>query len=273
MRAIRENGWTQGCVLPSDLAAFVTMHDGTPLAPDRERAIVVNVACDVVHRKLANEPVVEVVRARVLDAVDSNFAARRNPRLLHLTLRDGGTDRPFALRAHDRGHVDRRLLADHRPDAACMLPPDGQDMVAEWMAARYQRTALPDAFNDRLMADKRDRRIRRVMREAADEMLAVYVLLSPAGELPPTDTYRVIVRGVMTKGAYDDTATRSRVDESFWQPLLALLAEVRTVVVTSAALISEDAFSVRDLRRMQRLEFDFLSYEGEAAGPVAPRGA
>lgn len=273
VRAIREKGWTQGSVLPGGLAARVAMYDGTPLVPERERAIIVNVPCDVVNRRLASEPVVEIVRAQLCDAIDPNYAARRNPRVLHLALNEGGLERPAAIRAYDRGQLERRALADEQPDAACTLPGGARELLAEWMAARYQRTALPDAFNDALTAGKRRDRLKRLMREAAEDVLAVYVLLSPMAELSPPATYQVIMRGVMTKKAFDDGATREHVTKRFWEPLLALMAEVNTIVVRNAALVSEQAFPLYDLRRMQRLEFDFLSYEGEVVGPLAPRGA
>ena len=107
--------------------------------------------CDILNANLANEPVVEVLRARVPDARAgrrSHHSAGRNPRALRLSEVAARRDAiALQLAVHDRWEIPRELLMEEAP-AAC-LPDRKRRPLAEWLAKRYIRAAFPAAFDVR----------------------------------------------------------------------------------------------------------------------------
>ena len=118
---------------------------------DRDQLLVTSHDCDVLNASIAKEPLVEVLRARVLDDATGRrnpFSAGRNPRTLRLSeVSVQGEDIALGLVVQDRWEIPRELLMEEGP--VDRLPPREGRLVAEWLAKRYIRSAFPTEFDRR----------------------------------------------------------------------------------------------------------------------------
>ena len=81
LEAITANGWTQGSFLSADAARDLGLDGG-----GIDGWLIASHPCDVVARSLDNEPFVDVVPVRLIDAVEGTYAFGGNPRKLHVAI-------------------------------------------------------------------------------------------------------------------------------------------------------------------------------------------
>ena len=142
---VSELGWGQGAILDRRLAESAWKHAPERVTPgDHDHLLVTSHDCDVLNASIAKEPLVEVLRARVLDDATgqrSPFSAGRNPRALRLCeVSVQGDGVALDLVVQDRWEIPRELLMEEGPVAR--LPTKEGRLVAEWLAKRYIRFAF-----------------------------------------------------------------------------------------------------------------------------------
>ncbi|HVJ88644.1 MAG TPA: hypothetical protein VM580_02505, partial [Labilithrix sp.] len=87
-QTIKDHGWRQGSVLPEELAARLAAQRFTDWCDD-DRALLLSQDCDVVHVSYDAEPVIELIRAKVVMVADAVVRNGRNPRRLQLEVAGG----------------------------------------------------------------------------------------------------------------------------------------------------------------------------------------
>lgn len=113
-------GWGQGAILDRRLAESAWEHAPERVTPsDRDHLLVTSHDCDVLNANIAKEPLVEILRARILDDAAgrrSPFSAGRNPRTLRLSeVSVQGDDVALGLVVQDRWEIPRELLMEEAP--------------------------------------------------------------------------------------------------------------------------------------------------------------
>jgi hypothetical protein len=240
----------------------------TPLGQD-DLLVLISQDCDIVCYSYELEPYVELLTVRRLqpEEKDGGRFHGKNPRRLQFTLLGPEGNQLYEVNIHEKSRIDRKLLETLRPRDDVNLDPDLIRLLARWTAKRYTRSAFPDTFNERCRpaAPKIAKRFK-----ARGELLtAVFLRLDTLEELPDETDYRVIMSATALPEDLEDLGTE--------EEALRLLREVEEALndcpgirVVEAELVSEDDFTLTDVRETLRWDYDFLSYREGEPQQIAP---
>lgn len=262
--AIRAQGWQQGSILTAgdtqSLAEQFNSH-----CPANSRLIAVSHSCDIVHSG-PSEVHVEFCMARPLQArPDGNKTHGKNPRSLHVPLTIDGHQEHFEILGWDRLRVERRVLQTLTPDPSAEIAADDLDVLLRWIADRYLRTALPDAFNSRI--EQARRKIARSMESDGADLLSVLISMSSWDELPVEANYRLTLIGVMRDDAYHDHSRREIAERALTKAATALQA-CSGIEVDDSSVEPESRITLASMRMHGRFELDYLSLRSEPRGEL-----
>lgn len=263
---IDSRGWRQGSLL-----------DHQYLNPDRlpdnfacdviDEAVLISQSCDVVHPNLDNEPVVEFLVGRRVPNLNGEFTHGKNPRRLHLPVQGtAGEVLPIEFRPHHRVMVPRSQLAIWSPLTGRYLLDRDTRELALWLAERYQRPALPDAFNRRLA--NQERALKKLFKRHSSQVSGLYVKLHPAGEVGDDILYRV---NLLVLLPIQCVAQRDAVD-AFARQMQEYLKKENVDMEYEVRTEAEVPISIyRNYKKLPGL--DYLSLRGEPPDPLPPGGA
>lgn len=251
---VARKGWRQCSIAPTELAEEVREQEKTEIGRDH-LLVVASHDCDVTNGSFRSEPSVELLVARPTQAIDGNCSLGKNPRLLHLEVLEAGVLRPYEFAAGERLMTSRVRLLRHEPADTHTLAPEDVRLIARWMAKRYDRAAFPNAFNARWTPVRRE--IRKLLDRTGRYVSGLYLAL-PDDELPPRERYPVVVRGLIGVADAEGVARRLQAQECV-DGLAGLLDGCDGIDVLDSALVREDEFTVDDLNRTKRWDWDWLS--------------
>jgi hypothetical protein len=263
-RRIHAQHWRQGRLLPVTRHAEVARHLSLAPLADDDAVIVISQSCDLVNDDLIEEPFAEILLAHPLPgSADGNYMYLRNPRRLHFHLQIDGQRRAYTAWIWDRYRLPREFLAQWRPDdTRGLLDQDEQNVLVSWLAARYERTALPDELQRRFKSRKDQ------IKKSAKPLKEVSALFLECSdqEFSADEVYRLRVKLVMPKKYYDQPDRRQAVEQMKMR-LAAVLEQCPGIVLEEEPeLVSELDFSLHDARILRRwTDFDYLSYQDHAA--------
>lgn len=264
---IRENGWCQGAIFREKDSTILSKQFGICL-PEGDRLIVLSHDCDVVHSG-DSEPNVEVgLVARLDGGVSGHKTYGKNPRFLHLEVDVGADHAAIEIGAALKYSIPRELLENYQPDCDLELDGDHVAQIRRWLANRYSRPALPDAFNSRISVISRNP-VRNSLKLKAKYVSGVFIALKTWGELSDGEDYDLTVLATMEVGDYSIEARRVEAGEA-----LAILANALKdsdgINVDDHMLLSEADVSIDDRRNFIRLNFDDLSLRERRDESIAP---
>jgi hypothetical protein len=262
--AIAELGWRQGAILDAKLAKTAREHAPARVTvDDADCLLVTSHGCDIVNFSLAKEPVVEVIRARVLPAKkeDKQQSSGRNPRTLHLTTDRGDDQVVLALSVHERWFVPRELLLAEAP--AHQLTNKDRRLVAEWLAKRYIRAAFPTAFDLRWRAKLKD--WQKLLKKHSEWIQGVYLRLSTLDELPDGTPYKChLLVALPLANRRDPAWTGKRAEleqaiEAFWNQFEP------GIECAGVEPLGTDEVTLADLELYQRFDADWVSFDDDTS--------
>lgn len=270
--------WRQGSILSESAARdLIAASIGDP---DAHCVVLISHDCDIGN--VAKEPDAEVIVGRFVDAVDGGLTGGKSSRTLHLSWSRSDRIRHVELSATKKRYIPKSVLTTSRPDTRYELEQDNLATLRFWLAARYNRAAFPDEFNDRLKSTRVLEDLLRILKPLGNLVTGVYVRLDTQEELPsehPTPPYCVKMFVVFAPGeeplesleraekaadaiadaigsrCYDKAA-----DRWSWLQLEQCLA------------ISEDDLTVGHAKKLQQLSLEYLSLRTSPQG-ITPFGA
>ena len=253
-KRISENGWRQGAILHA--------HDHDPPADGNETmAVVVSHSCDVTCDCLTTEPHVEAIPAKVIECEDGNCTYAKNPRCLHLRVHStDGSVSTIELQQRDRYTLPREHLLGCSPDEERFIDAAGLRTLGRWLALRYERSALPDAFNMRLARLRK--KTGKLHKRMSPHVSGLYVQLEPHDEISADAEYRINLLALVPashRSAIHDV--RLAADE------LADLLRGENMHVQVAAM-ADDQISHARVSRMHRLPLEHLSLRHDPEHPM-----
>jgi hypothetical protein len=165
----RETPWRQGHVLAGETIDKLGLRDTR--APERT-VVVITHDCDLAASP-DKEPDIEVIIGRLVEKADGNFTHAKSPRVLHLAFTTPGGPRVVELAATNKARIAKTDLIDHAPRRGWELDPTGLSILQRWLAARYRRTAFPDAFEELLNRSGASARLTKILKPAGKHICAV----------------------------------------------------------------------------------------------------
>jgi hypothetical protein len=251
--------------LPPSLYPAVQRASGLELVAGTHCAVVVSQDCDVTHRDYSVEPFVEILRGTETRARDGSVSHAKSARRLHIELETDEGPKTFEFLARDRSVIDRRLLEGASPHDGLRLPSDQRRILIGWLVKRFRRASFPDAFVNRLGADKKDQKLERLFKEYGHEISGVYVLLDPDREVERGEDYRATIWITVPTESYEDGSKLVRLETEFLPSFHGLIDGLKGIRLAGAMLVPESAFTLDDIRNTRRMDLDYLSFRSEGA--------
>lgn len=231
-----------------------------PNAPENSVAVAISHSCDIANENLEAEPTVEFILAVPIPKCDGNFAGAKNPRKLHLRTLPAKGPQGLELLATQKINFEKTKLNPYQPANTPELAPGELPVLQSWLAARYKRQALPDALQERLRP-----LFTKMEKQAAKKpsaILGYWLEYDPREELPPEEAYEV---GISVVYSIDDLDFADFAGE-----IAVILSgeKIEGVDLSRCAALSEEEFTIRDLRHQVQYRAEHLSYRTEPHGPV-----
>lgn len=209
------SGWSQGAVLPPELVARVRLSPGAeaPTSVDGWPAgawfVVVSQDCDIVYGDCVTDPVAEVVLATEIEKPEMQFEHLRDPRELHVCLTgENGAPKPVAIRARNRGFLDRVLLLTAAPTSAMRAEPDAMKRIAGLLGRRYLRVARPEEFDRRFKSAKG--KLGKILQQHVPAVLDILLFIEQPGDLPAHESYSATLWVVLQDEFSDRDPTKTQ---------------------------------------------------------------
>jgi hypothetical protein len=263
--------WRQGSVLSVSLNDRVSMIPFAFPVPAGARFIVISQDCDVVNGNGVSEPAVEVVAGVPIEALDPARRHLKDPRELHIVLRDGQTDKFASASPWMRGFIPRSLLTQHDPDGTIQLAEEELSVLIDFIDRRYTRVALPDQFNKRFEAAKAA--LKEVLTPYVGEIVDLYVRISPFDELDPLpprrtgkneddNAYELTIYVIVANQIVDHDRNRFQaIKNDLKTRIRALVRRRRGIHLDDVIVEGQDDINMRQMKEMRVLDFESFSLE------------
>jgi hypothetical protein len=249
------HGWRQGSLFTLEASQALL---GEKRTHANSRLILASQDCDIVHRG-NGEPFVDTFEAKPILVLVPTESRARNARHLHLPLSVNGVAQPHQIKFWSRLALPRERLAELAPDPVGFLTPAGLKWFRQWLGSRYDRPALPDAFNSRLAARDARRAIREILTPCEHCFDDLYLYIDPADdELEPNISYVARVALIMSEldtGNADIVALAQKGQTE----LETFLKSCPGIEVQTVEVISNVEFTLADLDLYRPWDYSDLS--------------
>jgi hypothetical protein len=191
---------------------------------------------------------------------NGNLKGGKSPRRLQLSIGVGYSRHCYELRAIERRFIPKALIANSD------LEPNGLDesdrrVVQMWLRRRYDRTALPTEFAERV--EPAAKGLRNKLSKKASLVAGVYVDVRPDVELDVDRHYSLSIIFTMAVFVYGDLQRRQEVlqVQAAVTEAIAKCSGIELVLIDTRP---EDEITLDDVRQLTRWDYqDYLSYRGD----------
>lgn len=247
-------GWRQGSIIEAD--AF-----GPEVSAEHAGVnafLVLNQTCDLVNDSLVKEPVVELLPLSRIAKANTGMLNGRNPRQIHFEVMVGGSPCIVEAFAPKAVSLPRELFLEVRPSTNwCLVDPVLKSLLA-WRAARYLRTAFPDAFENRLKPIFKE--FRNLVEGIHEHLHSLHIRVVPFRSLDEGDPYEVDLLLVIRRSSHDVKDTRDSLIAAGTQ-LEKLINSAAELVCTSCKVRASHEVNLEEIDGYIRWErYDYLSF-------------
>ena len=240
---IRDNGWKQFSILDNQGDVI----QGIP----KSKFLIVSQDCDIVQRTFEKEKNVEIIQVTEVQKPNKSNTNLKNFRTPHIPFKDNGVNKHFEIDMNERYFIERTKLAEATPITGITFDKKTQKIIIELLKARYERTALPDAFNARFPLKK----IKKLLKDHSQDTYSLFIDVSPEEELYDSGEY--YVRLIML--------TIDREDDHE-ELLESIVEEINDgIKVVEYRVKTLDEMSVSEYLEFKVLWLLELSYQGDEA--------
>jgi hypothetical protein len=249
-RRVREQGWRQGCFLPTELVAELAKECNCEGAT---HAVVISQDCDLTYDDLDVERYAEIIFLHNLDQVDPGFVDGKSSRVLHLGAQENGNKVWLEAQPWNRLRIERAKLTEISPAKNIAFRSGSLRILTQWLAERYTRTAFPDAFVNRILSIDKD--LKKLLKANAKAFWRLLVGLETFHELPSGQDYEIECICVI----YPDASRKKAMSAA--QKLEGLLKKCAGVKLDFFEAVSADTAPITYMMRYRPWDvFNYLSH-------------
>ena len=247
-------GWRQGSIIEAGAIKHEVLADHAKA----NAFLVMNQTCDLVNDSLDKEPVVELLPLSRIAKADTGMLNGRNPRLIHFEVIVGGSACLVEAFAPKVVTLPRDLLLKVEPSANWSLDGPVLKSLLAWRAARYMRTAFPDAFENRLKPVFKD--FKTLVEGIHEHIHSLHIRVDPFASLGVGDAYEVDLLLVIRRSSHDDKNTRNSLVAAGTK-LEKLINAAADLVCTSCKVRAPHEVTFEEISGYLRWErHDYLSF-------------
>jgi hypothetical protein len=270
----RRTPWRQGHILTPDTAAVLRL---VREANQESLVVVISHDCDLAQHS-SIEPTVEVILGRRVQAVDGNLTDAKNPRRLHLLATEVGAPIWVELIATARKSIPKQDLTAHMPSTTIVIHPNGRNTLQHWLAARYRRSAFPDAFDKHLGDTGVAERIVRILKPIGTHITAIFFDVDEGIEREHEDIEDPFTLSIdlLYNTENDPTAAEAaalEAAEAITKAFHDRCFDTKTnrwcaIELLSCTPISDEALTYSMSLRLKRWNVDYISLRAQPPQPV-----
>lgn len=253
--AILGHGWRQGALFTLEASQALL---GQQRTHEESRLILASQDCDIVHRG-NGEPFVDTFEARPIAVLAPTESKARNARQLHLPINVNGTARPHQIKFWSRLAVPRERLVESAPDPQATLTPGALKWFRQWLGSRYDRPALPDAFNNRLAARDARRAVRDILSPCEHCFEDMYLYIDPADDEVADDVSYVVRVALIMSQLDTGNAELVALAQKGQADLTAFLESCPGLDVQAVEIMTNVEFTLADLDLYRPWDYTDLS--------------
>jgi len=250
-------GWRQGSIIE----ASAIEHEVLAGHASAQAFLVLNQTCDLVNDCLDKEPAVEMLPLFRIDKADTRMLNGKNPRQIHFEITVDGSACFVEAYAPKASLLPRGMILAAAPAANWSIGGPALKSLLAWRAARYLRTAFPDAFEYRLKPIFKN--FRSLVEGIHEHLLSLHIRVDPFDSLDAGDTYEVDLLLVIRRSSHDDKNARdSLISEG--TKLEKLINSADGLVCTSCKVRAPHEITLEEINDYLRWEcHDDLSFGEE----------
>lgn len=258
-------GWRQGVILePSSLKEA-----GVAVMDDAIGFLVLTQTCDCINPDFEKEPYLEllplVLRKTKKGKPDPDFENGMNPREIHFWITLKGERKCVVSRIKDIQLIKRDGIEGFQFSEDIGISKGEIDDIVEWRAARYSRTAFPEAFETAFRAIKEGFSEIITRNESAIESLLIQI--SPFGEIEEGDGYEIHLRLLVTPALMGQPQTIESLKKAATE-IEALFLTCDAFATTECAVTSLGQMTLWEARNfLDFSRYDYLSFGKGDASP------
>lgn len=257
MSGVREQllnlGWSQGSIIEAgDVENEILSAQGA------DAFLVINQTCDLVNPSWDKEPAVELLPLARIRKSNSAFLNGRNPRQIHFQVAVGRSACFMEAFAPRTITLPRQLLLQTKPSESWLIGELALKSLLAWRAARYLRTAFPDAFENRLkpIFD----RFKKLVESIHEHIKSLHIGLNTFERLPEDEPYEMDLLLVIRRSSRDDAETYAFLDAKA-KELKTLINSASNLVCTSCKIRAPHEVTLEEIDGYLRWErHDYLSF-------------
>lgn len=274
---LETNGWLQGSLVSSEDLDLLKEHF-IQIPREAEFLITASQSCDVCG-EIEKERFIEFSVAKSIDSPNGLNLYNKNPRCLHLTAdQDSGNagsindaEIHLELFASDKIFLDKSAIENIKkiePSKRITLSSTTVSQYADWLAARYNRPALPSAFEIRFNNSKGWKKNPRVKAtgKLSEHILGIYVDINPDFEILDTEPYEVDILVLIKTEAIDDADLYQKIEILINKYVEAMVAA--NFIVGDVNITTESKVSLALFRSYKRIILENLSYKQNDCLPI-----
>ena len=254
---LKRNGWKQGVIiLPTKLIEANTDHIGY---------MVLTQTCDCINRHFDTEPHLELLPLRKLrdGELDKQLINARNPRRIHFELTEQDKSLWVSAQISEVLKVDRSEHESLCISSKLKIAQHIIDDIIMWRAARYLRTAFPDAFEEAFRENKIAAKFSAKIKKHAAHIERILIGIDPFKEISADEPYDIQL--------YFMIEPETKTDKEVIKNLGILSDEIEILLASSKSFIdaqchvqSLDEMSLHEAAKfLDFTRYDYLSFGEE----------
>lgn len=268
--------WRQGHVVANEAVAEFGLVSSE--GPGNTVVVVVSHDCDITA-DVAREPMVEVIIGRRIDRLGADANAK-TARRLHLPFLQDQTEVPVEFEITTKVALKKEAVLAGLPRADMTLSAKARITLQHWLAARYYRSAFPEAFEARLKAKpaRLNEKIVKAMGEAGQHILAVYFDLDNGEDherSDPEDAYALRITLLYDseqdeEAAYAATQKAADAIEAAFEAAFYSNGQWSDIKLLSCDPASDEAMTVAQSRMLRQWRLEYMSLKEDPPQVILP---
>jgi hypothetical protein len=258
-------GWKQGVVLEP-----TTLQQARVAATDDAIGfLVLTQTCDCINPDFGKEPHLEllplVLRNTKKGKPDPNYENGKNPREIHFWIKLKGEQKCAVAQIKEIQLVKRAPIKDFRFSKDVTISREAIDDIIEWRAARYSRTAFPEAFEMAFRTITES--FGEIMARHESDIDSLLIWISLFEEIDEDDCYEIQLHLMVTPSVMGQPELIESLKESAKEieELFATCAAFGSTECRVASLSEMTMWKARRLLDFSR--YDYLSFGKEEDSP------
>ncbi len=184
-----QRGWQQGVILETKSLQCAELET----KDDVLGYLVLTQTCDCVNPSFEKEPHLEVLplipRKTKKGHPDPDYENGKNPREIHFWITVNGKQQCAISRIRDIKLIDRACIEDFQFSQTIKISRGVIDDIVDWRAARYSRTAFPEAFEAAFGMVKEP--FKKIISAHHADIDSLLIFIDPFDEIKEGDCYEI----------------------------------------------------------------------------------